>query len=45
MLIDDPYAVAGKLDTITGVVEHGLFLDMANLALIAGKQRVFERTI
>ena len=45
MLIDDPYAVAGKIDTITGVVEHGLFLGMANLALIAGKQGVFERTI
>jgi ribose 5-phosphate isomerase A len=43
LLIEDPHAIAAKLDSTVGVVEHGLFLDMANLALIAGEQKVIER--
>jgi len=44
LLIEDPYTMARKLDSIVGVVEHGLFLDMADLALIAGEHEVVERT-
>jgi ribose 5-phosphate isomerase A len=33
--IPDPEALAGCLSTIPGVVEHGLFLGYADLALIA----------
>jgi len=44
LLIDDSKAMAAKLDSIVGVVEHGLFLGMANLALIAEDQGVVERT-
>jgi ribose 5-phosphate isomerase A len=44
LLIDDPAAVAAKLDSIVGVVEHGLFLGMASMALIAGESGVLERT-
>jgi ribose 5-phosphate isomerase A len=44
LLIDDPNAMAAKLDSITGVVEHGLFLGMANLALIATEREVIERS-
>ena len=32
--IDDPAQLAGALKSITGVVDHGLFLDMADQALI-----------
>ena len=42
-LIDDPAEMAGKLDRIVGVVEHGLFLQMASLALIATDDGVIER--
>jgi ribose 5-phosphate isomerase A len=44
LLLDDPDAMAIKLDSIVGVVEHGLFLHMAELAVIAGAKQVFERT-
>ena len=44
MLIEDPGAMAAKLDSIVGVVEHGLFLGMANLAIIAGEREIIERT-
>lgn len=44
MLIEDPYAMARELDSIVGVVEHGLFLDMASMALIAMEHEVVERT-
>lgn len=44
LLIEDPDTMAAELDSIVGVVEHGLFLDMADLALIAGDQEVIERT-
>jgi ribose 5-phosphate isomerase A len=32
--IEDPAALAAALKSVTGVVEHGLFLDLADLALI-----------
>jgi len=44
LLIEDPAAMAAKLDSIVGVVEHGLFLHMADLALIARETQVIERT-
>lgn len=44
VLMDDPAAVAAKLDSIVGVVEHGLFLGMANVALIAEAGGIVERT-
>jgi len=44
MLIDDPKAMAEKLDSIVGVVEHGLFLGMAKVVLVAGEGGVVERT-
>jgi ribose 5-phosphate isomerase A len=43
VLMDDPAAVAARLDSMVGVVEHGLFLGMANMALIAGEGGVVER--
>jgi ribose 5-phosphate isomerase A len=45
VLIENPDTMAAKLDSITGVVEHGLFLGMANLALIATEHEVVERSI
>lgn len=44
MMIDDPPRLAAILDGIVGLVEHGLFLNMAQLALIAGADGVVERT-
>src|SRR5215469_733079 len=44
MLIDDPDRMAAKLDSIVGVVEHGLFLHMASLAVIAGEKQIIERS-
>jgi ribose 5-phosphate isomerase A len=43
MRIDDPEKTAEELDRIVGVVEHGLFLKMADLAIIAGQDRIIER--
>ena len=40
--IPDPQALATELDSIVGVVEHGLFLNMATLALVAGNNGVEE---
>ena len=34
--IEEPAALAFALKSITGVVEHGLFLDLADQALIGG---------
>ncbi len=34
--IEDPAALAAALKSVTGVVDHGLFLDLADLALVAG---------
>jgi ribose 5-phosphate isomerase A len=38
--IPDPVETASDIRAIVGVVEHGLFLNMASLALIAGDQGV-----
>jgi ribose 5-phosphate isomerase A len=38
--IPDPANTASDIRAIVGVVEHGLFLNMASLALIAGDQGV-----
>src|SRR6184192_4447260 len=38
--IPDPAKTAADIRSIVGVVEHGLFLNMASLALIAGDQGV-----
>jgi ribose 5-phosphate isomerase A len=40
--IDDPSTLARKLDEMTGVVEHGLFIGMADMALIAKRDQVIE---
>jgi ribose 5-phosphate isomerase A len=34
--IEEPAALAAALKSVTGVVDHGLFLDLADLALIGG---------
>jgi ribose 5-phosphate isomerase A len=44
LLIENPAEMAAKLDSIVGVVEHGLFLNMATMALIGGDKQVIERT-
>jgi ribose 5-phosphate isomerase A len=43
--IDDPAGLAQRLVTVPGVVEHGLFIGLASLAIVAGPQgvRVIER--
>jgi ribose 5-phosphate isomerase A len=41
-VIDDPEVLAAEIRGIVGVVEHGLFLGMATLALIAGEDGVTE---
>ena len=41
-VIADPQALALELKAIVGVVEHGLFLNMATLALVAGEKGVEE---
>ena len=40
--IDDPQKTAAAIRAIVGVVEHGLFLGMATLALVAGENSVSE---
>jgi ribose 5-phosphate isomerase A len=40
--IDDPQRTAAAIRAIVGVVEHGLFLGMASLALVAGEDGVSE---
>lgn len=42
--IDDPENLAAVLDGTVGVVEHGLFLKLANLALVATESGLIERT-
>ncbi len=43
-LIDDPNKLAASIRQIVGVVEHGLFLDMADTALIANNSEVTVMT-
>lgn len=38
--VENPRGLAAKLKGITGVVEHGLFLDLASAALVADGQEV-----
>ena len=38
--IEEPAALASALKSVTGVVDHGLFLDLADLALIGGPNGV-----
>ena len=45
LLLENPDEIAAKLDSIVGVVEHGLFLGMADLALIACEDRLIERSM
>ena len=40
--IDEPEVIAAEIRGIVGVVEHGLFLGMATLALIGGENGVAE---
>ncbi len=40
--IPDPAKTAAEIRSIVGVVEHGLFLNMASIALIAGEDGVRE---
>ncbi|MDP9039710.1 MAG: ribose-5-phosphate isomerase RpiA [Acidobacteriota bacterium] len=42
--IDDPEVLAAEIRGIVGVVEHGLFLGMASLALVGGPGGVQEKT-
>ncbi len=42
MEIPDPRALARQLDSLTGIVEHGLFVDMATVALIGKGDDVVE---
>ena len=43
--ISDPPALARSLESMPGVVEHGLFIDLASVAVIAGPEgrRIVER--
>jgi ribose 5-phosphate isomerase A len=41
-VIDDPELLAAEIRGIVGVVEHGLFLGMATMALVAGEDGVTE---
>jgi ribose 5-phosphate isomerase A len=43
MRMKNPEKIAEQIDTIIGVVEHGLFLNMASLALVATETGVVER--
>jgi ribose 5-phosphate isomerase A len=38
--IDDPKALAHALCAIPGVMEHGLFIDLAQMAIVAGADGV-----
>jgi ribose 5-phosphate isomerase A len=40
--IDAPAALAASLKSVTGVVDHGLFLDLADLALVATDSGVMQ---
>ena len=41
-VIEDPEVLAAEIRGVVGVVEHGLFLGMATLALVAGEDGVTE---
>ncbi|MES2391550.1 MAG: ribose-5-phosphate isomerase A, partial [Acidobacteriota bacterium] len=41
-VIEEPEETAAEIRNIVGVVEHGLFLGMASLVLVAGDEGVTE---
>ena len=41
-VISDPATLGGALKSVTGVVDHGLFLDLADEALIGTDQGVVK---
>jgi ribose 5-phosphate isomerase A len=43
-VIDDPERLGAHIAAITGVVEHGLFVGFANIALVAGESEVARYT-
>lgn len=43
MRMQNPEKIAEQIDSIIGVVEHGLFLNMAQLAIIATETGIVER--
>jgi ribose 5-phosphate isomerase A len=43
-VIENPEETAAEIRSIIGVVEHGLFLGMAEMALVAGEGGVREIT-
>jgi ribose 5-phosphate isomerase A len=43
-VIENPEETAAEVRSIVGVVEHGLFLGMAEMALVAGEGGVRELT-
>jgi ribose 5-phosphate isomerase A len=44
MPIEDPEKLAATLDRMVGLVEHGLFLQRAQLAIVATEAGIIERT-
>lgn len=44
-VIEDPEETAAEIRNIVGVVEHGLFLGMASVVLVAGASGVTEKTV
>jgi ribose 5-phosphate isomerase A len=43
--IEDPYLMTSEINAIVGVVEHGIFLDMVNFAIIASEDGLIERRV
>jgi ribose 5-phosphate isomerase A len=43
LMLEEPQRIASKIDGIVGVVEHGLFLGMADLAIIASDGEIVEQ--
>ncbi|MEM8917119.1 MAG: ribose-5-phosphate isomerase A, partial [Pseudomonadota bacterium] len=43
--IDDPEGLAHALNAVPGVVEHGLFIGLANLAIVAGSDGLTEISV
>jgi len=42
--LTDPETIASKLSRKSGVIEHGLFLDLATDVIIAGKEKIEQKT-
>jgi ribose 5-phosphate isomerase A len=38
--IEDPQSLAASIRAIVGVVEHGLFLNMADLAIVSSEREI-----